>query len=149
MYHEWARQGYVISTDPRRLDLGMIHQFLAEESYWAKGIARVVVKKAIANSLCFGLYGDGRQIGLARVITDRATYGYPNDVFVLAPYRGHGLGQWLLECVLAHPDLAGLRRFGLTTRDGQGLYARFGWTALHYPERHMERLPPDYYLTVS
>jgi len=148
MYHEWTREGYVISTDPRRLDLAAIHQFLAEESYWARGIERAVVEKAVAHSLCFGLYGDGRQIGLARVITDCATYGYLNDVFVLAPYRGQGLGQWLLECVLAHPDLAGVRRFGLTTRDGQALYARFGWTALHYPERHMERLPVDYYQRV-
>jgi GNAT superfamily N-acetyltransferase len=149
MYHEWMREGYVISTDPRRLEVGMIHQFLTEESYWAKGIARAVVEKAIANSLCFGLYGDGGQAGFARVITDYATYGYLNDVFVAGAQRGRGLGKWLLECVIMHPDLAGLRRFGLTTRDGQALYARYGWTALHYPERHMERLPADYYQSVG
>jgi GNAT superfamily N-acetyltransferase len=149
MYHEWAREGYAISTDPARLNSRVICQFLAEESYWARGIPRAVVEKALAHSLCFGLYASRDQIGFARVITDYATYGYLNDVFVLAPYRGRGLGQWLLECVVAHPDLIGLRRFGLTTRDGQALYARFGWTALRYPERHMERLPPDYYQTVS
>ncbi len=149
MYHEWTREGYVISTDPARLTIGVIHQFLAEESYWAKGIPLTVVERAVAHSLCFGLYANRNQIGFARVITDYATYGYLNDVFVLGDHRGQGLGRWLLECVVAHPDLAGLRRFGLTTRDGQALYARFGWTALRYPERHMERLPADYYQTVS
>jgi len=149
MYHEWARDGYVVSTEPGRLDVVAIHNFLAEESYWARGIAREVVERALSNSLCFGLYADERQIGFARVITDYATYGYLNDVYVLAAHRGRGLGKWLLGCVITHPDLTGLRRFGLTTRDGQALYAQFGWTALHYPERHMERLPPDYYQAVG
>jgi GNAT superfamily N-acetyltransferase len=142
---EQQRDPYIISTDPARLDLDCIHTYLAHDSHWAKGIARETLERAIANSLCFGLYDTGKQIGLARVITDFATYAYLDDVFVLAAHRGRGLGAWLMECVVAHPQLQGLRRFGLATVDQQAFYARFGWQPLFFSERHMEKLPPGYY----
>jgi GNAT superfamily N-acetyltransferase len=140
-----ARDGFEISTDPARLDLDLIHRYLSAESYWARGIAREVVERACVHSLCFGLYTAGQQAGFARVVTDYATYAYLNDVFVLEAYRGRGLGAWLMETVVAHPALQGLLRFSLATRDAQGFYERFGWQALRYPERHMERLAPGYY----
>jgi GNAT superfamily N-acetyltransferase len=149
MVYEFRQGEYMVSMDPARLDLAAIHRFLSEESYWAKGITLAMLERAVAHSLCFGLYAGNRQIGFARVITDYATYGYLNDVYVLAEYRGRGLGQWLLDCVVAHPELQTLRRFGLTTRDAQDLYARLGWKPLRYPERHMERLPADYYQSVG
>jgi GNAT superfamily N-acetyltransferase len=148
MFPEHRREEFVVSTDPARLDLAVIHHFLAEESYWAKGMTLETLQRAMAHSLCFGLYRGEQQIGFARVVTDYATYAYLSDVFVLAAYRGQGLGEWLLSCVLAHPDLKTLRRFGLTTRDAQELYRRLGWQPLRYPERHMERLPDDYYQVV-
>jgi predicted GNAT family acetyltransferase len=145
MPHEYQRAPYHVSTDPARLDLGLIHRFLANDSYWARGISRELVERSIAHSLNFGLYHDQSQIGFARVVTDYATYGYLNDVFVLPAHRGQGLGVWLLECVVAHPELQTLLRFGLATRDAQRLYQKVGFTPLVYPERHMERLPPGYY----
>ena len=145
MPHAFQRAPYLVSTDPTQLDLDLIHRFLAHDSYWARGISRALVERSIAHSLNFGLYRDQSQIGFARVVTDYATYGYLNDVFVLPAHRGQGLGVWLLECVVAHPGLQTLLRFGLATRDAQALYQKVGFTALVYPERHMERLPPDYY----
>ena len=148
--HQVYQQGeYEVATDPARLDVGAIHQFLAHESYWAQGMDRALLEKALAHSLNFGLYTGPRQIGLARVVTDYATFAYLCDVYVHADFRGQGLGQWLMSCVVAHPELQTLRRFGLVTRDAQGLYAQFGWTALARPERHMERLPANYYKTVG
>lgn len=146
-----ARGDYRISTDPSRLDLVAIHGYLTR-SYWSPGISRELVARAAAHSLCFGLYhraaaagGDaGRehvrdaQVGYARVITDRATFAYLCDVYVLEEHRGHGLGVWLMEVVTAHPDLQGLRRFVLITRDAHGLYAKFGFTPLVRPEGYME-----------
>ena len=149
MHQEFHQGEYTISTDPARLDVGAIHQFLAYESYWSQGIDRALLEKALAHSLNFGLYTGARQIGLARVVTDYATYAYLCDVYVHADYRGQGLGQWLMRCVVAHPELGTLRRFGLATRDAHGLYAQFGWQLLARPERHMERLPPDYYKQVG
>jgi GNAT superfamily N-acetyltransferase len=149
MVQEYRQGEYLVSTDPARLDLDVIYRYLAEESYWAKGMALETLQRAVAHSLCFGLYAAEKQIGFARVVTDYATYAYLSDVFVLEAYRGQGLGQWLLACVVAHPDLQSLRRFGLTTRDAQALYARLGWRPLRYPERHMERLPEDYYQVVG
>lgn len=143
------RESFTISTEVARLDVTFIHKFLSEESAWAKGMALETLELAIAHSLCFGLYEAERQIGFARVISDYATYAYLDDVFVLAEYRGRGLGAWLMETILAHPQLQGLKRFGLTTVDKQEFYARFGWRALHYPERHMEKLPPGYYTPKS
>jgi ribosomal protein S18 acetylase RimI-like enzyme len=142
---EHERGPYRVTTDPAWLDLDLIHHFLAHESYWAKGIERELVERSIAHSLNFGLYAGEAQIGFARVVTDYATYAYLNDVFVLADYRGQGLGVWLLECVVAHPALQDLLRFGLATRDAQALYQKVGFALLHYPERHMEKLPPGYY----
>jgi GNAT superfamily N-acetyltransferase len=122
----------------------MVHGFLTE-SYWAEGISREVVARSIENSLCFGVFCDGKQIGFARVISDYATFAYIGDVFVLESYRGHGLGKWLMECVIGHPWLQGLRRWTLLTRDAHGLYAQFGFTPLKRPERYMELHDPEVY----
>ncbi len=133
-----------VSSDPRRLDVDLIHRFLSEESYWARGIPRDVVDRAIEHSLCFGAYDGDRQVGFARVITDRATYAYVADVFTLASHRGRGVGKRLMAAIVAHPDLQALRRWNLFTRDAHGLYRRYGFTDPRYPERLMERLlePP-------
>lgn len=130
--------GFGIDTDPARLDRAMIHRFLSGESYWAHGIPREVVDRAIAGSLCFGVYApDGRQAGFARAITDRATFAYVGDVFVLPEFRGRGLSRALMAAIRAHPELQGLRRWLLVTRDAHGLYAGFGFTPLPAPERFM------------
>lgn len=136
--HRELTQGeYSISTDPWRLDIDAIHAYLTR-SYWAKGVSKAVVAKALQNSLCFGLYAGAAQIGFARVITDNATFAYLSDVYVLEGYRGRGLGKWLMSVIVSHPDLQGLRRFALATRDAQGLYLQFGFTPVEHPERHME-----------
>jgi GNAT superfamily N-acetyltransferase len=142
---EWRRDGYEISDDPSRLDLDAVHRFLAGESYWAGGIPRATLERAVANSLCFGVYRDGRQAGFARVISDRATYAYLCDVFVETAYRGGGVGKWLMECIVSHPDLQGLRRFCLMTRDAHELYRRYGFKALPDPARYLEIHSPDVY----
>ena len=129
---------YEISTDTGRLDRAVIHRFLSEESYWARGVPRDVVDRAIENSLCFGLYHDDVQVGFARAVTDRAAIAYLADVFVLPEHRGKGLGKWLIEEVLAHPDLQGLRRFFLGTEDAHSLYQHFGFRPLANPGRMME-----------
>ncbi len=141
---ERRRGRFRISTDPADLDVDAIHRWL-RQSYWAEGIPRAVVARSLAGSLCFGLYEDDLQIGLARVITDRATFAYLCDVYVLEEYRGRGLGRWLMESVMAHPDLAGLRRFSLVTRDAHALYAPLGFTPLAQPDRHMEIARPGMY----
>jgi N-acetylglutamate synthase-like GNAT family acetyltransferase len=117
---------FLISTDRSKLDIDVIHRFLAR-SYWAEGIPRETVMRSIENSLCFGVYDNARQIGFARVISDFATYAYVADVFILEPYRERGLGKELMASIMAHPDLQGLRRWSLGTRDAQGLYAQFGF----------------------
>jgi RimJ/RimL family protein N-acetyltransferase len=132
-----------VSTDPSRLDVGLIHEFLSTRSYWAEGRSRETVERSIANSLCFGAYADGRQIGFARVATDRAVFAYIMDVFVVPEQRGRGVATRLLECLLAHPDLQGLRLIALRTRDAHPLYARFGFTAMPDPESLMVVLAPD------
>jgi GNAT superfamily N-acetyltransferase len=111
-----------ISTDPAQLDLPLIHRFLSQESYWARNVPLEIVQLAIANSLCFGMYQDERQVGFARVITDKATFGYLADVFIVSSNRRQGLGRRLVEAVLAHPELQGLRRLMLATRDAHALY---------------------------
>ncbi|MGZ5652324.1 MAG: GNAT family N-acetyltransferase, partial [Usitatibacter sp.] len=113
---EWQRDDYRVTDERSRMDLGVIHRFMAGESYWAAGIPEGVMARAMANSLCFGLFLRDRQIGFARVVTDRATFGYLCDVFVHREHRGAGLGKWLVDCVLSHPDLQGLRRLSLMTR---------------------------------
>ena len=139
--------GYTLSTDPGELDLGLIHEYLSRESYWAPGIPRDVVERALDNSICFGVYFGGEQVAFARAVTDRATFAYLADVFVVAAHRGRGLGVWLVSCVLEHPDLQGLRQFILGTADAHELYERFGWRPLSDPQRFMtiERKPGDIY----
>ncbi|HEY7024117.1 MAG TPA: GNAT family N-acetyltransferase [Candidatus Limnocylindrales bacterium] len=141
---EWRRGGYEISTDPQRLDLDLTHRFLSEEAYWSPGVPREVVQRAIDGSIVFGLYHDGKQVGMTRVVTDRATFAWVCDVFVLADERGKGLGKWLMECVKSHPDLQGLRRWLLATSDAHGLYAQYGFTPVD-PQRFMEIRDPDVY----
>ncbi|MBV8206205.1 MAG: GNAT family N-acetyltransferase [Acidobacteria bacterium] len=138
------RGDLVISSDRARLDVAFIHEFLTH-CYWAEGIPRPVVERSIANSICFGLYDGASQIGFARVISDCATYAYVADVFVSESHRGRGLGKWLVECVLQHPDLQGLRRWALVTRDAHRLYENFGFAPLAAPERHMEIHRPAIY----
>lgn len=140
---------FQVSTDQSRLDVPMIYRFLSEQSSWAVGISRPLVERAIENSLCFGAYLDGRQIGFARVITDFATFANMVDVFVLPEYRGHGhgYGKQLVAAVLRHPSLQRLRRFMLATSDAHSLYERFGFTAPSKPETLMERYFPNIYLS--
>jgi GNAT superfamily N-acetyltransferase len=144
---------YLISTNPEWLDLDVIHTFLSEQSYWARGIPRDVVARSIGHSVCFGVYTmensqsnlDRRQIGFARVTTDRATFAYLADVFILPEHRGRGLSKRLMEAVLAHPDLQGLRRWMLATADAHELYRKFGFGLLSKPELFMQRHDPDVY----
>ena len=144
--HDHARisrvNTYDISTDPSRLQLDTIHAYLTR-SYWSPGVPKDVVARGIANSLCFGIYQGEAQLGFARVITDKASFAYLADVYVLEEHRGQGLSKRLLEQILAHPDLQGLRRVLLATADAHGLYAQFGFKALAAPDRMMEiRNPP-------
>jgi len=134
-----------ISDDPDLLDVDLVHGFLANESHWAQGMPREVLEKALRHSLCFGAFEDGRQVGFARVVTDRATFGYLCDVFTVESHRGRGIARLLVEAVLAHPDIRGLRRFNLVTSTAAGLYRKFGWTPLARPQIHMERHFPDIY----
>ena len=136
---ETEREGFLISTNPARFDMDAVHAYLTR-SYWAEGITKDTVAKSIKSSLVFGLYEGNRQIGLARVITDNATFAYLCDVYVLEDYRGRGLGKWLVASVRSHPDLQNLRRFVLVTRDAHGLYDQFGFAPLKYPERYIEIL---------
>jgi GNAT superfamily N-acetyltransferase len=140
-------ESFLISTDLTRLDVTMIYRFLSEESTWAIGIGRDIVERAIDNSLCFGGYLDGRQVAFARVVTDYATFANLVDVFVLPPYRGHGYSKQLMDAIMAHPSLQGLRRLTLATFDAHGLYARYGFTAPSRPELLMERYFPKIYLS--
>ena len=142
---EWHRDGFVISTDVDRLQVDVIQRFLAEESYWARSRTLEQTQLAIANSICFGLYDRDEQIGFARVVTDRATFAYLGDVFVLDQYRGSGLGKWLMETVISHPDVQDLRRWILATRDAHELYRRYGFVGVTFPHRWMERAAPDAY----
>jgi N-acetylglutamate synthase-like GNAT family acetyltransferase len=144
MFETFERGEYSISTDPGRLDLNAIHAYLAR-AYWCEGIPRQTLERAITNSLCFGLFHAKDQVGLARVVTDSATYAYLCDVYVLEAHRGKGLAKWLMECVMAHPALQGLRRFTLATRDAHGLYRQFGFRELSKPESKMEILRSDIY----
>jgi GNAT superfamily N-acetyltransferase len=142
---EVVRRGeYHITTDRRDLDVRAIHGFLTQ-SYWSPGVPIGVVERAIANSLCFGVFHGRDQVGFARVITDKATFAYLADVYVLEAHRGKGLSKWLLEVVRRHADLQGLRRFMLATWDAHGLYAQFGFTPLANPSRMMEVLDMEVY----
>jgi GNAT superfamily N-acetyltransferase len=141
---QWRKGSLLVSTDPARLDLNLIYRFLTG-CYWARGIPKNVMTRSIAHSLCFGVYAAGRQVGFARVISDFATYAYLGDVFVLADQRGRGVGKWLIECIMQHSQLQGLRRWSLVTRDAHSLYSQFGFTPLKSPDRHMEIHNPGVY----
>jgi GNAT superfamily N-acetyltransferase len=134
---EVQRDGFTISTDPARLDLDAICSFLAR-SYWASDRPRETTQRAVEHSLCFGVHEGEQQIGFARVVTDFATFAWLADVFIAEEYRGRGLGKWLVEVVLSHPELQSVPRWFLATRDAHELYGRFGFTALAAPERRME-----------
>jgi GNAT superfamily N-acetyltransferase len=142
--YEVRRGPFLVTSDRARFDLDLIHGFLSR-AYWSPGVPRETVERAIAGSLAFGLFEHDRQIGFARAITDGATFAYLADVFVLEAHRGRGLGMFLMESVMAHPSLQGLRRFTLATRDAHDLYRRFGFTPLSAPDRFMERFAPDVY----
>ena len=135
----WVHGEYTITTDSAHVNIDVVHCYLNEESYWAKDIPREVVARSIAHSICFSVLHEKNQIGFARVTTDRATVAYLGDVFILRAHRGHGLSKWLMECVSAHADLQGLRRWMLATADAHGLYAQFGFTPLKALERWMEK----------
>jgi GNAT superfamily N-acetyltransferase len=141
---EWRRGEFTISTDPGRIDLDVVHGYLSE-SYWAPGIPRELVARSIANSLPFGIYHGPAQVGFARVITDRATFAYLADVFVLEEERGRGLGKWLMEVIMAHPELQGLRRWMLATRDAHGLYRQHGFEEVANPQALMQILRINLY----
>ena len=142
----WRRENdeFEISTDGARVDVPAVHAFLTA-SYWARGVPLAVVEHSVHNSMCFGIYRGHEQLGFARVITDRATFAYLADVYVLPEFRGRGLAKWLMECILSHPDLQGLRRWSLVTLDARPLYQKFGFRALATPERWMEKHDPDVY----
>jgi GNAT superfamily N-acetyltransferase len=140
----WVRDTFTVTCDPAKLDRLTIAQFLAS-SYWAEGIPEDTAAKSLEHSLCFALLDGDRQVGFARVISDYATIAYLGDVFILPEYRGKGLAKWLMECVVSHPELQGLRRWILATRDAHGFYRQFGFTPLKEPEIFMERHNPDVY----
>ena len=144
-----SRGSLRLSTDAAQMDVDAIHAYLGGESYWARGIPRETVARAIRHSLCFGVFDGAAQVAFARVVTDRATFGYLADVYVLPAYRGRGIGTWLMQAVDGHPELQGLRRWGLVTKDAHALYARFGWSPVAQPERHMERTDPDLYTRLA
>jgi GNAT superfamily N-acetyltransferase len=136
--YETIINDHLFSIDKTKLQLNVIHDYLSKESYWAQNMPLDIIKKSIEGSICFGVYLKEKQIGYARVVTDNATFGYLADVFILEAHRGKGLSKQLMQFIMAHPDLQGLRRMMLATKDAQGLYKQFGFTALAMPERIME-----------
>lgn len=137
-YRTWRRDDLTISTDPARIDIDFVFRFLSEDSYWAAGVAREVVERSIEHSMVFGLYREQKQIGFARVVSDRATFAWLADVFVAEGERSRGLSKWLMECVMEHADLQRLRRWMLATRDAHELYRRYGFAELAEPAQFME-----------
>ena len=142
---EWVKEDYKISTDKSRINLAVVQDYLCNQSYWAEGIPMDIVKRSIENSLCFGVYRSEEQVGFARVISDYATFAYLGDVFILTGHRGKGLSKWLMQVIMNYPDLQGLRRFLLTTKDAHSLYAQFGFVAYPQPERMMTINRPSMY----
>ncbi|MBK0379464.1 GNAT family N-acetyltransferase [Mucilaginibacter segetis] len=138
----FLKKGFIISTDKSLLDFNAIYNYLDNQSYWAKGIPEEKLRTAILNSMCFGVYKNTEQVGFARVVSDQATFGYLCDVFILPPYRGIGLSKWLMQTILAHPHLQGLRRWSLATADAHNLYAQFGFTQINNPDRWMQIFTP-------
>ncbi len=143
MIGEWHCREYTISTDDSRLDLDVVHGYL-KRSYWAEGVPLDVVRRSAENSLVFGVYRGAEQVGFARVITDQATFAYLADVFILEEHQGRDLGKWLVETVLSHPDLQGLRRWMLATKDAHELYRKYAFTGLGNPEIFMEKKDASY-----
>jgi len=153
---QWQKNDYLISDDTQLIQLDVVHEFLSH-SYWAKDIPKDIVSRSIQNSLCFGLFTaesatqasdpavPKTQVGFARVVTDRATIAYLGDVFVLPEHRGQGLSKWLMDCLMAHPDLQGLRRWMLFTADAHGLYEKYGFTSSAKPDRYLEIARPGLY----
>lgn len=135
----WQNGDYQISTDRRKLQLSVIHHYLAHDSYWAQGIPREKVRKSMQHSTCFGIYYGKQQIGFCRVVTDFVRFAWLGDVFILPEHRGKGLSKWMMEVVLAYPDFQGIRRWVLGTKDAHGLYAQFGFKGLTTPDRMMEK----------
>ncbi|NML20382.1 GNAT family N-acetyltransferase [Pseudoflavitalea sp. G-6-1-2] len=140
----WTKDDYTISTDKEKIDVDYVHSVLSG-TYWAEEIPRSFVERSIEGAMCFGVYHNERQVGFARMITDKATFGYLADVFIDETYRGRGLSKWLMEVIFNHPDLQNIRRFMLGTRDAHGLYRQFGFTELALPDRFMERAIPGIY----
>jgi N-acetylglutamate synthase-like GNAT family acetyltransferase len=139
-----TKDNYSITTDKTKLDIDFIHQFLTG-SYWAEGISKEIVSRSVNGSLCFGVFDGDKQIGFARMVTDKATFAYLADVFIDKAYQGKGLSKWLMQVIMQHPDLQGLRRILLATRDAHGLYKQSGFTQLNNPERWMQIHNPDVY----
>ena len=133
----WSKAEFTVSDRNESMDVTMVHGFLTT-SYWAKGINKATVERALANSLCLGVFHNGKQIGFGRAITDRSTFAYLADVFILEKYRGRGLGKWLVDCFLEHEELQGLRRWLLATLDAHSLYSQKGFVPLQEPQRFME-----------
>lgn len=138
---------FYISTDKTKLDIDAIHEFLSTKAYWCLNIPKSKVETAIQNSLCFGVYHNEKQIGFARVISDFSTIAYLGDVYILEEFRGNGLSKWLMETIMSHPDLQGLRRWILLTGDAHGLYRQFGWTDIADPSKWMEHHNKNVYST--
>lgn len=147
IYLNQNNPAYTISTDKQKLQIEVIHQYLAVESYWAKNIPLDVVRRSIDHSFCFGLYYKDAQVGFARLITDKATFAYLADVFILPEHRGTGLSKWLMTAMMDHPDMQGLRRWLLGTLDAHGLYEQFGWTRFtdEQTQRFMQLHNPNAY----
>ncbi len=139
------KDGLLITTDKHKMDVLYIHDFLSVKSYWAEHIPFETVKRSIEGAVCFGMFDGDKQIGFARVITDKATFGYLADVFIDEAYRGRGLGKWLMEVIMGHPELQGFRSWQLGTKDAHGLYAQFGFKPLDEPERMMRKPNSDVY----
>jgi len=142
---DWQNGEFTISTDKNLLQIDAIHRFLTKDSYWAKERTREQTMRAIENSLCFGIYADKTQIGFARIVSDFATFAYIGDVYVLEAFRGRGLSKWLMQVMVEYPDLQGLRRWILATKDAHSLYEKFGFQELKHPTRWMEKPAPNAY----
>jgi GNAT superfamily N-acetyltransferase len=138
----FLKKGFSISTDQNLLDFDSIYNYLDKESYWSKGVPVDKLRNAISNSICFGVYKENKQAGFARIISDKATFAYVCDLFILPAYRGAGLSKWLVQTVINHPELQGLRRWSLGTADAHGLYSQFGFTPITQPEIWMQIYKP-------
>ena len=145
---DFIKDKFYISTEKEKMDIDLIHSFLTR-SYWAEGISKEIVSRSIEGALCFGVFENEKQIGFARMITDRATFAYLADVFIIEEYRGRGLSKWLMEVIMSHPDLHGLRRMMLATRDAHELYKKFGFTPLNNVDRWMHIHHPDVYKEIK